>query len=183
MNFEQGRLVFRALKLKTTVLVLHKQLVLPWNSRIMPYLCFNCRCDFRQGEAYVSTLHNATFGTFVCSDCIPSLFGDILNERETIQNCISANLLVRLAVKNGHDMPTSIQFWIGEKWNTPSKEKIENCEFDWHSYSFYMHVERKAKKSLKTFYLCLLRLKIYKDLRQFIVKMIWPNEIICWLDE
>jgi len=179
-----GRFVFRTLKINVTVLVLHKQLFLPWNSRIMPYLCFNCRCDFWQGEAYVSTLHNATFGTFICYNCIPSLFGDILNERETIQNCISAMILVRLAVKNGHDMPNSISFCIGEKWkSTPNKEKIENCEFDWHSYSFYIHIERKAKKSLKTFCLCLLRLGLYKDLRQYVVKMIWPNEIISWLEE
>lgn len=176
---QHGRLVFR---LKANFLVLHEQNSLRAFSHHAPLICASCRCRTRIGE--LDVLQYPLF-LFYCECCLidNKQFSPPIHVRTAIElHYIQASSLFVLTYDQQKENTDEFLFWFGHKWRKkldPSRA-LHPRQI---AIAFYKRVAKTAKKSVDMLSLCLSRLKIYKDLRQFIVKMIWPNEIICWMEE
>ena len=102
----------------------------------------------------------------------PKYVSDICNHLD------KAESLFKHACRKGYNMPNEFWYWIGRRWWFTSK----NTSLSRTGIEFYLCVRKRVLQSINMLCLCLTRLKIYKDLRQFIVKLIWhPRKIISWL--
>lgn len=174
---QHGRLVFR---LKHNYLVLHEQICL--DARFLSLRCTVCGFQNRVGE--LSVKNNPPL--FYCQLCLFSKFAPIVHIRSVVNShYVQASTLFMHAHNAKKEITDEFLFWFGRKWSL-IKNPIAHLDASQprkNAIKFYNRVAKRAKESVDMLSLCLLRLKIYKDLRQFIVKMIWPNEIISWLVE
>jgi len=119
-----------------------------------------------------------------CSECIEDQIGPIVSFDVTLQK---ENLYDSILLCSMHfpHKPFSIRWAlaIGKqliRFTSVNQLFFERSKFAKMCVDLLVHAEKQTKMSLDMFCLCLIRLGIYKDLRQLLVKMIWPNEIICW---
>lgn len=108
--------------------------------------------------------------------------GIIVRFENVFENYFShANVTIGISFARLEELPNQMWFYYGKACKTRLKDPLDECQKK--AVAIYTSTCCTGKKSIDMLCLCLLRLLIYKDLRQFIVKMIWPNEIICWLEE
>jgi len=176
---QHGRLVFR---LKANFLVLHEQIC--FDAHRLPLRCTVCGFEDRVGE--LTVIDNPPL--FYCESCLfaNKNFAPIVHVRSVVNShYVEASRLFMHAFDKQKEISDEFLFWFGQKWSR-IKSPLANLHV-FHSrqvaIEFYNSVAERAKQSMDMLSLCLMRLGIYKDLRQFIVKIIWPNEIICWLEE
>lgn len=108
------------------------------------------------------------------------LFGPILDTKFVLLTHTTLALdLYEKAILERNYMSRTMHFIFGEYWS-------KHNNIIWYkrmAVKLFKRTCKLAKLSMDMLALCLMRLGLYKDLRQFLVKLIWPNEIICWLQE
>jgi hypothetical protein len=173
-----GRLVFRK---KDNVFYLHEQIGSSCGG--LRDTCVTCGTkDCSIGELDL-TLN--PFSRFYCYDCIIK-WEPIVSVREVAEHkekSNDVNFLVWCAFIRRRPFSKEFLFWFGRKWSKFLIRDKYSAKLHDPVINIYRNVANTAKQSMDMLCLCLMRLGLYKDLRQFIVQMIWPNEIICWLEE
>lgn len=122
---------------------------------------------------------------FECQECINKRCSGVLSIEYVLENHFErAESLFETVCRRSNRMPDNLWYWFGKRWYEKYKTLIfpRPSLLQRKGITFHVHVNNRALKSINMLCLCLMRLKIYKDLRQFIVKLIWhPREIISWL--
>ena len=153
-------------------LCLH-QAVRLWNKK---WQCSKCDGHFQTGDLDIVNRNDC----FICSNCLPQFFRRILEPPYVLKyHLIEAMELYQSANLQRNYISLKIHFYFGRYWR-------KNNEFFWfkdRAVNLFQNTCKRAKLALDMLSLCLMRIGFYKDLRQFFAKLIWPNEIICWLQE
>lgn len=138
--------------------------------------CTKCFGQFKVGDLDITDRKYS----FTCSNCVPKFFHSILDTAFVLKHYTTEALaLYEQVVLQRKHISMNMHFLFGQHWRN-------NNDFMWHKNRAVFVFQRicyLAKLAMDRLSLCLMRLGLYKDLRQLIVKLIWPNEIICWSQE
>jgi hypothetical protein len=169
-----GLIVFRK-SLAYENILLRRQ-VISYTSEI----CTICSAGCSIGE--VDVIYESWFE---CQECTNRRCSGVLGFQFVVEKHFDATEhLVDIAVRKGYLVPDELWYWFGSRWWDKFNKSMAWLQpaFVRKGFNFYLVVRTKALQSINMLCLCLMRLAIYKDLRQFIVQLIWhPRTIISWL--